>query len=517
MTAHPNDFHPECSTTPASTTTSETDAPTTPPTKPLQNNAHQFTLIKAPSALTATLATILQSVIVSNDDLPPTPIQSMTVFHALEAPSIPVRDYVLRVSKYVFCSDACLVAAYHYMTKVIKSHANLPLCSLTVHRLFITAVVLACKYFDDLSYNLAYYARVGGLPPKELANLEIHMLRMLDFRLDISPQLFVQLEQNLLHQINSIVSSSSLHPSVAPLAADARLALVDHSLLVDCLPTSPVRHSDYGSPSPCDSPPPTTQSPKAPRSPESCHASPRSAASAQPCGASVVTPSDRQVRENYLRSVEAIRKHDQYYESKIGAEHVISSPVTSEGTQGSLSRNPSTDSMSSVLPSGGDECTTQCANDSSVSITVSDSCVTSATATNTDLLKAHGAVPPPAPVTRRTLPPRSSTVMSIPTHLYVQAQSGSGVREAPDSSIQFSRGLPGARPRSLPRIETCRSGRLPRVASFGRQSTPVRRLFAQADVSAAPQVRGTPEVCRNGSIWQSGRRRFLQSGMTRNN
>ena len=35
--------------------------------------------------------------------------------------------------------------------------------SLTVHRLLITAVMLAAKLMDDKYYNNAYYAKIGGV------------------------------------------------------------------------------------------------------------------------------------------------------------------------------------------------------------------------------------------------------------------------------------------------------------------------------------------------------------------
>lgn len=134
------------------------------------------------------------------------PTSNMTVFHALEAPSISVRDYVHRLSKYAFCSPACLITAMYYMSRVVDTHANLALTSLTVHRLLITALVLACKYLDDMNYNLSYYAKVGGLPTKELANLELHMLRMLDFHLGIPVHLFNHLEATLVSRVAKLAN-----------------------------------------------------------------------------------------------------------------------------------------------------------------------------------------------------------------------------------------------------------------------------------------------------------------------
>ena len=36
--------------------------------------------------------------------------------------------------------------------------------TMTIHRLFLTSLLLAAKYYDDLYFNNKFYARVGGFP-----------------------------------------------------------------------------------------------------------------------------------------------------------------------------------------------------------------------------------------------------------------------------------------------------------------------------------------------------------------
>lgn len=166
------------------------------------SEAVKFSLITSPPALVAVIIANIQAQVSVNDAKPPAPFEDMTVFHAQEPPAISVADYVSRVSKYAFCSHACLVAASYYIDEAIRKDPKLALSSLSVHRLFITAVILASKYFDDVSYNLPYYAKVGGLPFKELANLEINLLSVLNFRLDIPAQKFAAIETSLIDQLD---------------------------------------------------------------------------------------------------------------------------------------------------------------------------------------------------------------------------------------------------------------------------------------------------------------------------
>lgn len=199
--------------------------PIEPEPLPVVTAPVKFTLITSQPALAAVLAANLQAQVSVNDALPPASFEDMTVFHALEPPAISVSDYVARIAKYAFCSEACLVAAYHYINVAVEKEPKLALTSLSVHRLFITAVVLACKYFDDVSYNLMYYSKVGGLPYKELANLEINMLRILDFRLDISAQKFVAIEKQMLTELE-ICESNPMDGVLSNLVERARSILI---------------------------------------------------------------------------------------------------------------------------------------------------------------------------------------------------------------------------------------------------------------------------------------------------
>lgn len=127
--------------------------------------------------------------------------------------------------RYSFASNSCIIAAYYYIHQAVRKDPRLAPSSLSVHRLFITAVVLAAKYFDDVAYNLSYYAKVGGLAVSELAYLELKMLTVLDFRLHISASHFHTLEQDMLTDV------ISAHET--PLVAQAK-SIIQHAPV--CMP-----------------------------------------------------------------------------------------------------------------------------------------------------------------------------------------------------------------------------------------------------------------------------------------
>ncbi|KAG6179116.1 hypothetical protein E4U35_005927 [Claviceps purpurea] len=57
--------------------------------------------------------------------------------------------------------------------------------SFNIHRLIISGVTCASKFFSDVFYTNSRYAKVGGLPLAELNHLEIQFLVLNDFRLAI--------------------------------------------------------------------------------------------------------------------------------------------------------------------------------------------------------------------------------------------------------------------------------------------------------------------------------------------
>lgn len=122
-----------------------------------------------------------------------------SAFHALTAPSITPVEYLRRLARFSFSSRPVFVAAFIYLHRVAAiSHAPLLVDSLSVHRLLLTAVLLATKFFDDLHYDNAHFAKIGGLHVAELNMLELQLLDLLHFNLSISVHQFDVFESSIL-------------------------------------------------------------------------------------------------------------------------------------------------------------------------------------------------------------------------------------------------------------------------------------------------------------------------------
>ncbi|KAJ8425053.1 hypothetical protein Cgig2_006513 [Carnegiea gigantea] len=114
-----------------------------------------------------------------------------TIFHGSSAPALSIRQYIERIHKYSKCSPSCFVAAYIYMDRFLQE-SNGYLTALNAHRLLIACVLVASKFHDDVCFNNAYYAKIGGVSTAEINRLELELLFNLNFRLHVTVGTFHQ-------------------------------------------------------------------------------------------------------------------------------------------------------------------------------------------------------------------------------------------------------------------------------------------------------------------------------------
>jgi len=127
--------------------------------------------------------------------------QKPTHFHSGRAPQLSIGNYLARLHKYFCATNECYVLALVYMDRVSKIDPNLALSLMNAHRLLATCAMVAAKYNDDAYYSNSYYAKVGGLTLKELNMLEARLIKLLDWKLLVSPEEY-QLYHDLVCQAN---------------------------------------------------------------------------------------------------------------------------------------------------------------------------------------------------------------------------------------------------------------------------------------------------------------------------
>jgi len=126
----------------------------------------------------------------------------VTVFHCLRVPPISIAEYLLRIGVYSNCSPESYIIAMVYIDRLLTLNCEINLTSLNVHRLVITAVLLAIKGRDDTYYSNAYYASIGGVSTAQINRLELTFLEMMRFELFVSNAAYFSYRDRLLWYLN---------------------------------------------------------------------------------------------------------------------------------------------------------------------------------------------------------------------------------------------------------------------------------------------------------------------------
>ncbi|KAJ2829806.1 cyclin-like protein interacting with PHO85 [Coemansia sp. 'formosensis'] len=126
---------------------------------------------------------------------------SLTLFHARSVPTIDLETYLSRIVKYCPCQSEVFLSLIVYMQQMIDRCARrrLPFTvdAFSIHRLVITGVAIASKWFSDVFFTNSRYAKVGGLSVAELNNLELQFLSIIDFDLGIQPEVLQAIGSDL--------------------------------------------------------------------------------------------------------------------------------------------------------------------------------------------------------------------------------------------------------------------------------------------------------------------------------
>ncbi|RQM29018.1 hypothetical protein B5M09_006323, partial [Aphanomyces astaci] len=166
-------------------------------------------------AIVQTLSVVLEGMVHPADSIPVGYLRR-TKFEAFRAPQISILDYLVRIHTYASCSPECFVLALVYIDRLHQMQGFV-MTDLNVHRVIITSIVLAAKFFDDHYFNNAYYAKVGGVPCTEMNELEVEFLLLTNFTLHVSTDTYTRYYNELAnHYMFSAQGSADIKHFVKP-------------------------------------------------------------------------------------------------------------------------------------------------------------------------------------------------------------------------------------------------------------------------------------------------------------
>jgi len=104
-------------------------------------------------------------------------------------PSISIINYIERLFKYSKVSEEIMIIVLIYID-IIRSKHKIDLNYYNIHNIIFASFIVAIKFHEDDYYSLNYYSKLGGIPKKEIINLEYEFLKLMNFNLFIKDELY---------------------------------------------------------------------------------------------------------------------------------------------------------------------------------------------------------------------------------------------------------------------------------------------------------------------------------------
>lgn len=128
----------------------------------------------------------------------PSAKDDVSAFFGITVPTISVRNYVERLVKYAYASSSTFVIMLIYMERMEQKEAQLRVNNHNMHRIAISALMIACKLLDDRVFSTAHYARVGGVPSAaEMITLERLFMRYIGHFLYVNDKMYEDMIERL--------------------------------------------------------------------------------------------------------------------------------------------------------------------------------------------------------------------------------------------------------------------------------------------------------------------------------
>ena len=157
--------------------------------------------------LTPVISPELEHLITSiNDTLLKVTVQhhhERSPFYSSVIPSISLLDYLRRIVLYSNIEPSTLIISLIYLDRI--SNSKITLSKHNIHRLLFTSILLAIKYNEDAYYKSDYYAKIAGVSLKEMNKMEECFVKLINFYLFVSGNLYEKYSAGLKVQNPSLL------------------------------------------------------------------------------------------------------------------------------------------------------------------------------------------------------------------------------------------------------------------------------------------------------------------------
>ena len=81
---------------------------------------------------------------------------------------------------------------------ILNKEYNIILNEYIVHYIILTSILIVSKQYEDTVYTNKFYSEIGGISLKKLNEYEILALKIINYDLSISDELYNDYKNNLL-------------------------------------------------------------------------------------------------------------------------------------------------------------------------------------------------------------------------------------------------------------------------------------------------------------------------------
>lgn len=190
----------------------------------------------APSNITEQLSNIIQHIAARNVDV----VDNKSPFFSHHPPAIGLDQYIQRMSDYMYCSKEAYVLASVLITRLEEASKQSLILPGSMHRLVLTATVIAAKTNDDVFLDNKHYSEVGGITLQEMNSLELYMLEQLEYRVFVHPDQYATCLDSM-QSLNALITNTA-----SPAAMEDAQRLRRSSSVVDMVVEDVMRFTPPG-------------------------------------------------------------------------------------------------------------------------------------------------------------------------------------------------------------------------------------------------------------------------------
>ena len=110
-------------------------------------------------------------------------------FTSHNKPSLSIKDYLYRIQTYTEAEDNTIIIGLMYIDRICE-HSSIILTPYNIHRIVFVSILMAIKYNEDTNFGFDFYAKIAGVPIKELKVLERDFIDLIKFHFFINKEEF---------------------------------------------------------------------------------------------------------------------------------------------------------------------------------------------------------------------------------------------------------------------------------------------------------------------------------------